>query len=200
MFKKFIAFTLALISFSSFANTKQEFSNLINEFNYSLTVEWDQVDQVQLENRMSEFRKKLEVLKASGLDEQTVQDVFKEKSLSPHTSKQIEFLVSRGKLKTSEEILNYVQQNPHLFSMSGASWNGEAMVKVFWVTGIILVTTAVILLLNSLANDQVDGDTCREYSETRICSIPKECVAYDEMKNCIAWKEAVCQFVCLSYY
>ncbi len=129
--------TLALIltfciSFNVLATEPviDELESLIDDYNYALTVEWDQKDAKFAAQKTTQFYSELERLLTNGELSKDQLDSLLASKVSDQ--RKLQSLKERAALlpsfSTSQELGNYLATNKAEFYASGASWNGTATV------------------------------------------------------------------------
>lgn len=125
------------------SGTVTEFERALDEYQYSLTVEWDQKDNTFVTARTEAFYAALSDLMNQGLTKEDVMNVVSKKSKN---AKEVEALkvkmeaVANG-ANSSRELAEALTMKSNQLYSSGASWEGAA---VFISAGIIAVLGAAI--------------------------------------------------------
>ena len=178
---KFISWLLLLcITSNVFAKSvEHDLKNVIEEFQYSFTVEWDQKDEAALKSMVSELNKNLERLKTQGMTEEELLKVLKEKSVSDAKFNQIKAKILLSQSGNSvESISEILKSEMKEMGARGASWNGNAQV------GYTLAALALIGLLVWAAiawqNDKEEwnNSTCLYAEKYEDCGEEFRCTAY----------------------
>lgn len=112
------------------SGTVGELEKALDEYQYSLTVEWDQKDASFMTAKTEAFYETLSVLMENGLTEKEIMDLVSKKSKNP---KEVEALTLKLKLltdkaTTSEELAQVITENSKSFYSTGASWEGYYIV------------------------------------------------------------------------
>jgi hypothetical protein len=136
-----IAFCFSLNVMAS-TGTIQELERSLDDYHYSLNVEWDQKDQKFYDSKTKEFFDKLETLiKEEGLSQKEIINLVERKVNNKTLVESMKLKLSlMGKATSSEELARMVQESTKDMYAQGASWNGEVIVPV--VIG-LLVAAAV---------------------------------------------------------
>lgn len=160
---KFFSLIIALcFTMNVFASTGSlsVFEGALDDYQYSMIVEWDQKDKVFQQAKTREFIEKMNAMIASGQLSQKDIITVVEKKLKNKT------LVDAMKLKVAlagdvggtEELLKFMNDSSEDLYSQGASWNGHIMVPV------AIVLTAVVALGFAMWYSATHG--CQEYAQT----------------------------------
>jgi hypothetical protein len=182
--KIIISFMLVLFTFNTYAISPfaQEFKQAIDEFQFGLTVEWDQKDLSVRNEITKELLGKIRELRAKGMTSKEFQDVLKSKGQNPPMP------VSYVK---DVELVNEAFKNSKSYAR-GASWNGEAVLT----TSFILATAAVLFFIFKAVVNQIkdpgENSVCKDYAQTETCS--ESC--YDTYDNQGTFFRQECSTLC----
>ncbi len=160
---KFVSLIIALtFTMNVFAGTGSlhAFESALDDYQYSMTVEWDQKDKVFQQAKTKEFISKMQSMIAEGKLSQKDIITVVEKKLSNKT------LVDAMKLKVAlagdmsntEELMSFMNESSSELYTQGASWNGHIMIPV------AVVLTAVVALGFAMWYSATHG--CQEYEQT----------------------------------
>ncbi len=124
------------------AGTNNSLKTAFDEFNYSVTVEWNQKDQKFYNQAVDKFQKEIEALQKKGLTNNELISFAKERVLDKKLSKDLDTLLKTVEVnKMSEtDARKYVLGQLGSTVSQGASWNGDGV-----VVGVVVV--ALILLI-----------------------------------------------------
>jgi len=161
---KFIALLLTIcISFNVSASTIKELDLLVDNYQYDLSVEWDQNDKKFYEEKTNHFFSELSVLMAS--KKITSEDLvaFVEKKIS--NKAELEAMKLKltllGQVKTPEQLSRVLQEHTKSFYFKGASWNGQAVASV--------VVGALVLGLIGYVIWHAANYECVEWEQKWVC-------------------------------
>lgn len=130
---KFIALVLSFcLSFNVLAarGTVAELDKHIDEFQYALTVEWDQKDQRVYEKETSVFYEKISSLMARGLTQQDIMRVLEKRVADKDTLEAMKLKVTMlDKVNSEKDLAMLLETEASKMYASGASWNGEAYMQ-----------------------------------------------------------------------
>lgn len=129
---KSLLLILCIVPQLSFASHPRALKDLVDDYTYSMTVEWDQSNQDFYQSKTEEFQKQLSVLVENGLTEQEVKSVFPEVNQN----------VPEG------ELASFILNNHKSFYTKGASWN--EMIIFYGLSATILVVLAYKLTQHAL--------------------------------------------------
>lgn len=173
--KKFISFILAFsFSFNVFASAATaELEKSIDEYQYALTVDWDQKDQEAYDAHTQAFFAKMGALiKEQGLTQQDVIALAEKKISNKEALKSLQVkLALAGEAKNSAELMNILKDVQKDMYAQGASWNGSTVITV----GIVVLVVAVVgYAIWFSANHR-----CVEYAERWECNSYSNCTTYN---------------------
>lgn len=158
MLKRLIAITaiFSLVTVSA-AVPQQNLARAIQEFNFAVTVEWNQIDSKFYNKSVAKFRQEIKDLSAQGMsNEAIIAGVLK--NLKNETIaadiKSLLAVVDSEKMN-QDEALNFVVDQVRTTSVTGASFNGRRRKLV--MAG-LLVGLAIALIL-VFCNDDDEDDT-----------------------------------------
>jgi hypothetical protein len=122
--------------------TVQELEKAIDEYQFAMTVEWDQKDQSFVKKTTDAFYGNLSELMERGLTQEEVMNVISQKTKNP---KDIEVLKLKlkslaGNAHSSSDLAQAIAENSKLLYSNGASWDGSVI-----ITGGVLVVVAALI-------------------------------------------------------
>ena len=147
-------------------------NQLLNEYQYSLTVEWDQKDpEVRKEITATFSNAAKELLRKNSLSREELLSVVKARVNSPKKLEALEL-----KLALLPEYLSDDQKFIHLLDSidsgaEGASWNGDVLAKGF---AILLVSAMLLVIVNSIQQ----GKCVEESTELKTSCSDGDCYDY----------------------
>ncbi len=127
--------TLTLIPQLVFASNAEGLRAAIDEFQYAVTVEWDQKDPSFYQEQNEILLSKVSALIGSGLSKEDIVSSFPQLDIN-----QLELGLGQVDLTDPKALRDYVHSNYSY--MKGSSWSGEVALTA---TGIILGVTFVVL-------------------------------------------------------
>ncbi|MBA2404242.1 MAG: hypothetical protein H0V66_05685 [Bdellovibrionales bacterium] len=124
------------------SGTVQELERALDDYQYALTVDWDQKDANFVTEKTEAFYLVLSQLMEKGLTQKEVMDLVAKKSKNP---KEMDALVLKMELLTkqassSDELALLMTKNANTFYATGASWEGYYIASI----GIGIVVAALI--------------------------------------------------------
>lgn len=149
--KSIVTTLLALIvSFQTSASTigSKSLANAIDDFSYALTVEWDQKNQDQYRDIINNFQESVsEILRKENLSTKELMATLKEKMPDNKIAQELELKLSMVPDAEKVPLLQkmIVEQN-NSFYKKGASWNGEAVIGVGVLVGVLALLTVLALV------------------------------------------------------
>lgn len=126
---KFVTFLMSLlITFNLQASTglAQDFKEITDDYEYWVSVEWDQQSKEEFEFKNEEFSKKLDQLIKRGLTSNHIKKSFQEKSS----------FIPNG--LSGSQLIEWFRTNSNKFYNQGASWDGTAVVVYGGVAAIFI--------------------------------------------------------------
>lgn len=171
--KKLTALLLLLcLSLNTFAasGSIQELSNAIDDYQYAMTVEWDQKDKAFQDTQMKILSEKVSALVAQGMSEEEILALFEAKMGNKINLSALKLKVSlMPKSMGPKQIMDAVMKNPEDFYSRGASWNGSIFQDE---TFLILAGVAAVLILSLLLQDEYElgNYECTRYEEVYECT------------------------------
>lgn len=148
MFFKIIAFLLACSIFSASAmpSTTQGLKAAFDEFNYSVTVEWDQKDPSFLEAKKLELMQTISGLEAEGMTRSELIAFAKSQLKDANLIKNLDSVLEAISLNkmTSEEANNFMIRSIENSQAQGANWNGVIILTPVGLLILVLLIAVVI--------------------------------------------------------
>jgi hypothetical protein len=135
---------LLCLSFNALASTGSvaEFKAIMDDYEYSMNVEWDQNDPAFFQRKMKETTDKLEALTSKGMAKKDMLEFIEMRHTDGSTIDN--FRAAQKILPTNAsatEIINFWNQNSSHFYAKGASWTASDNV---WTIGIWVTISAFI--------------------------------------------------------
>lgn len=139
---KFMSLLVAFcFSMNVFAQTGalEGFEKAVDEYQYALTVEWDQKDAKFYDAQTTAFFTKLQkLMKEEGLTQQQVLDLAEKKMNNKEAFAALKLKMSvLSQVNSKEELLKVIKESSNDFYAQGASWNGSVVVPV--IAGLVVV-------------------------------------------------------------
>ena len=141
---KILSLLLSLcITLNTFAATGglTELERQIDEYQYVMTVEWDQKDQIFYDKETDEFLKKLgETIQKEGLTKEQIGQIAEKKIQNTRTLEALKLKLSLLSSKPSEsELAETLRETSKEFYHRGASWSGSKAEIAGTVLAVLLV-------------------------------------------------------------
>lgn len=181
--------------------TVQELERALDDYQYSLSVEWDQNDQSFYDLKTKEFFGKLEqLIKEEGLSQEQMLSLVEKKVNNPSVVNALKLKLSLlGKGATTDDLVSLIKDSTKDMYAQGASWNGE-----------IVYTVVAGLLVAAIVGYSIWFDTnheCVSYETELFCHFVQSCTGsyYDSYTGvfvtCAPYPQNVCGYrqVCTSY-
>lgn len=131
--KKLFSFLLVLcFSTNIFAASTAGLERAMDEYQFALTVEWDQKDQAVYQAKTDAFFAEMAKLIASeGLSKEEILSVAEKKMANKAQLEALKLkLALAGKVSSSQELGKVLQDSVKDMYAQGASWNGEAVLPI----------------------------------------------------------------------
>lgn len=181
---KKLCFALLAMVFclNSFAATgvADDFARLVDDYQYSLTVDWDQKDSAVEEKLTTKFFLGLDQLtKEKGLKIEELEKMISSKVKDPKVLEAIRVKIAlMGKNPSQKEVLELLKAESKNLYHSGASWNGEAVITYGF--GILIVALFAYAIYFELTHECVryeenDFPTCRAETDYGCDSFGRNC-------------------------
>ena len=181
-----VAVLLSLcLSLNVMAAGVSELEKTLNDYQYEMTVNWDQKDEVFVEAQNAKLIAKLTELMNQGLTQADLLSMAEKK-----INNKVQFdalktkLALMGEIKSPTELALAMKQISKDFYAQGASWNGEVFVYIGWAGAIALIAYMVWFSAKYECVEQDIYWDCRvqnygTYSVTE-CGWYPYCVRYEE--------------------
>lgn len=141
---------------------QESLSNLIEEYNYALSVEWDQKDKVRHAEIVRSFIHDAQSLLKSGeVTAADIQQVIAEKSGNARLTQDLAIMI--GTLSapySTQQLVDFLSKNGQDLMPQGASWSPDPIALFFGGLLVLLLAWAIIGSATSL-----DEDCTYVYSE-----------------------------------
>lgn len=189
------------ITFNVLASTTpiSKLERSIDDYQYSLTVEWDQQDKKFYNEKTDAFIAKLaDLIKREGLTKEQILAMSEKRVQDKQAFEAMKLKMSLlGPDLSSEELVSVLKESSKEFYSKGASWNGS--VAVYVPLALIAIIVGYIIWFNS-------SHECVAYEERYTCSTTQHCIAYDYdnygSNHCYMYRdETICGYrdVCVDY-
>lgn len=181
-----LAFTFTFNVFAASTAT-QELEKSLDNYQYAMTVEWDQKDQkfsdAQTEKFLADMGK---LIKEKGLKQEEILALAEKKIANKQTVEAMKVkLALIGSVRNSSELASVLKDVSKDMYSQGASWNGD----VVMTAGLVVLVVAVVgYAIWFSANHR-----CVEYSERWECDTYRDC-GYDYYGS-ICYSDTTCQWV-----
>jgi hypothetical protein len=151
------------------SGTVTEFERALDDFHYSLSVEWDQKDQAFYDAKTKEFFSKMEsMIKNEGLSQEQVLTVVTKKVNNPKMVEALKLKASlMGKAASTEELAKMIKDSTDEMYAQGASWNGSAIVPV--AIGVLVVAAIGYAVWWGATHK------CVRYEQQYVCNTYNDC-------------------------
>lgn len=137
---KFVAILLSfLITFNVMASSVQSLESAMDDFHYSLTVEWDQKDQTFYNAKTDEFMAKMsKLIKENNVSKEEVLALAQKKMNNSKAYDALKLKMTLLQTNVSaEELSSMLKDSAKDFYAAGASWNGE--VVTYAIIGLFVI-------------------------------------------------------------
>lgn len=162
------------------SGTVQELERAVDEYQYALTVEWDQKDSTFMTAKSETFFAKISDLMDQGLTKNEVMNLVAKKTKNP---KDLEALKLKMELlatgaNTSDELARAISQDSKNLYATGASWEGKyTAISV----GFVVILGAALAYSIWFENNKV----CVDKTETQSCGYVSRYANQPDELECI---------------
>ncbi len=191
---RFVALLLSLcLTMNVFAASagQLQLERELDEYNYVLSVEWDQKDKSFYEAETAKFLQKVsKLMREGGLSSSDLVSLAQKRTKNKAALEAVKLKLSlQGPAKSEADLLEILKETSGDFYSKGASWNGE----------VILIGGAAVLLVAALIGWAVWFDAnhvCVRYEERYECSSTSRTDSWGNV-----YTDTVCGFrdVCVAY-
>lgn len=163
-----VAFCFSLNVMAS-TGTIQELERSMDDYQYALSVEWDQQDQAFYDAKTNEFFAKMgKLISAKGLSQEEILKLVETKSKNKAAIAALKLKISLlAKNASAEELAQIVKESAKDLYAEGASWNGEVVFSV--ALGIVLVGALVYSIWWSATHE------CVAWENQYVCNTYDNC-------------------------
>lgn len=168
-----LSFCFMLNSFSAMAGT-QELKAVIDDYQYALTVEWDQKDKKFFEEQTSLFLKKVELMIVEGqINHSEIIDVINQESANASLKRDLLEKIKLLNNSSPEELARFLSDNTTSLYQSGSSWAPAS--TVFGVgVGIVVVLGLIGLALAEARTDCTFTHRDNSFDEHYTCTLSED--------------------------
>lgn len=167
---RFMSLLVALcFSMNVFASTGtiQELERQIDDYNYALSVDWDQKDAKVYEAKTNEFFAKLQkLIKEEGLTQTELMTVVENKMGNKEALAALKLKLSvLSSATTAEQLSQIIKDSSKDLYSRGASWNGDATGPV--ILGLLVAAVVGYAIWFSATHECVRSEpryTCNSYN------------------------------------
>ncbi len=151
---------LCFLSSNSFAATG--FKELFENYQYAVTVEWDQQDQVFLKNEENKFINGIDLLVQNGHSTEEIiiesLELIHDKNLRNEIEEALKLFGSKNISKN--QLLTILDQNAVAMSQQGSSWStiGKILVGAVVTYGVLKLLMIIIIYSDTDPNYGQPGD------------------------------------------
>lgn len=155
----FIALCFTMNVFAS-TGSLQAFESVLDDYQYAMSVEWDQADAKFQETKTKEFFNQTQSLITAGaLTQQDIITVVEKRIKDKAVLDALKLrLTLAGEMNSTEELNKFLKESSNDFYSRGASWNGVILVSA------AVVVTAAMALGFAMWYSATHG--CKEYAQT----------------------------------
>lgn len=162
-----VAFCFSLNVMAS-TGTVQELERHMDDYQYALTVEWDQKDKAFYDAQTKIFFDKMNTLVAAGLSQEEILKMVEAKTKNKVALEALKLKISLlSKNSTPEELAEIVKASAKDLYSEGASWNGEVVFSV--VLGLVVIGALAYSIWWSATHE------CVATEEQYVCTQQSDC-------------------------
>lgn len=192
---KVLALLLSLcmsLNLMAASGSAEALSQALDEYQYAITVEWDQKDQAVYQKETNAFFEKIGAAVAEGgLSKEEILSLAEKKMANKKSFEALKLkLALVGDATSPKELSKVLQESSKDFYQSGASWNGSIDWEVVGTIAGIVALVAFVVWFN--VNYECGGTkevwTCDSHTSsdgtysTSTCGWETECAYYVEKK------------------
>lgn len=195
-----VAFCFSLNVMAS-TGSVQELARSIDEYQYALTVEWDQQDDQFYNDQTKMFFNKMEAMIKGGLSQKDIQSLVETRVNNPKAVEALKLKLSlMTKDATTDELVNVVKEATSNMYGRGASWQGHIIAPA-----VALALVVAVLAYGAWFDANHD---CVAYESRYVCDYYSVCTGqivygspYQTTPDCPFFPEARCgyQQACTEY-
>lgn len=169
-----LSFCFMVNSFAASVGSDQ-LDHLLDEYQYAVTVEWDQQDKAYYEQQTAKFLSNVqEMIKAKAITSTDIMEVAESKGLQ---KAKIQNLLQASDLqneKNPEQLAKMLMENSHLFYQEGSSWAPSAG-AIFGYGALILIFVGLLAMGLTSANTTCTFSHYEEdYDEIWDCELDED--------------------------
>ena len=151
---KVLALLLSLcMSLNLMAGTgsAEALSNALDEYQYAITVEWDQKDQAVYQKETSAFFEKLgKIVSEEGVSKEEILALAEKKMANKKSFEALKLkLALAGVAESPEQLAKALQESSKEFYHTGASWNGNIDWGMVGIVAVVVAAVAYALWFNA---------------------------------------------------
>jgi hypothetical protein len=186
--KIFTIIVCFIFSFNVLAGSLAEIEKGLDEYQYAVTVEWDQKDKKFYEEKTQIFFNAIHACLASGVTKNDILSLVekKTKNRADFESLKLKMNLLSPQAATSNELAQLLKMSSNDFYSSGASWDGEVTVYVGF--GIVFAALLGYAIWHEIKYECVawesyrdcDWETDRDGDRDYVCENKKRCTEYVE--------------------
>ncbi len=168
--KKLFSFLLVLcFSLSAMASSSAGLERAMDEYQFALTVEWDQKDQAVFQAKTDAFFAEMaRLMSEQGLTKAEILSLAEKKMKNKEQLEALKLkLALAGKAGSSKELAGVLQESVKGMYQSGASWNGDAVLPI--LGGIALAALLGYAIWFSATHECVAWDERWECRSSSTC-------------------------------
>lgn len=168
----FVAFCFSFNVLAS-TGTVQELERVLDDYHYSLSVEWDQKDQEFYNKKTQEFFASVEkLIKNDGLSQDQIMALVNKRANDKALVDAMKLKLSlMGKNLTNDDLIKLINESTKDLYSRGASWNGQ-----------IILPAAIGLIIAAVIGYAIWWDanhTCVAWENQYVCNTYNNCPYYN---------------------
>lgn len=184
---KFLSWLLILCftTQAAFAGTvREDLTSALNNYEYSMVVEWDQKDKEKAEAFSKQFIAEVQKLIDRGLKKEELLSVVESRVTSPERLATIKMKAAllKDSVTDAQGVANLLQSELTELGQRGASWNGEVQMYVLAIVPLILL--GALIIYQHMWNQ---SHRCKTAAREMVCETVCDDWSYSESANCDSW-------------
>ncbi len=170
-------FLILCFTMNAFASSGaiHELSSVIDDYQYAMTVEWDQKDETFRRKQLEALSGKMGALFKQGLTAQDVNILIENRFKNSQVAQAAKAKVAlMGSNLTPANVVDLLKESSSDIYSSGASWNGNTQIFVWG--GVVLAIIAIAVAYSKWKSDNYE---CAEYAIADYCTDAFDCYGSD---------------------
>lgn len=167
----FLSFCFMVNSFSAMARG-ENLKELMDDYEYALTVEWDQKDKKFFDDQTARFLNQMEnMLKDGSLSKVEILEVINQEVLQAPIKRDLVEKINLLNQASPAEMAKIISENATSLYLRGSSWAPSAGMVFGVGVGIVVVLGLIGIALTEARTDCTYSHTDQNYDEHYTCTL-----------------------------